>query len=101
MLNAQDPANRKTTSAMGYEGNHPTEDRTTAIIEALQTTVEKNIIFDEAEGNVTYRWWYTEVQPTYNVGYRGCDMSEYTSHLSGQCLETAVTINTDEFDSII
>ena len=83
-----------------YEGNHPTEAGTTAIINTLHDQIG-GLILDEAEGEVTTKRWYTEVESTYKVGCRGCDTPQYTPHLCDTCQDEAAAFDTAELDAII
>ena len=58
-------------------------------------------MLEEAENKVTCARMYTQVDVTYKVGCRGCDIDEFTQHLCETCIEVSNLHDTTELDEMI
>ena len=84
-----------------YEGKHPSKAGTVKIIETINKYFADEIILDGAKDDITTKRKYSQVQPIYKAGCRGCDSTQYTPDLCSDCVRIAKTFNTEYLQQII
>ena len=87
--------------AIEYEGYHPSLKGTFSIIEQIQIAVGEEIIMEGARDDVVTNRKYSNVQPMYKAGCRGCNASEYTPNLCSVCFHLAESVDTKRLDDMI
>ena len=84
-----------------YDCDHPSEKGTQEMIEQIQTAIGEKIVLEGAEQEVTTKRKYSQVQPMYKVGCRGCSTLDFTPQLCSACKEEAQSVDTQYLEDMI
>ena len=83
------------------ETDHPTENGTLSIIDQIHRAKKESVIMQDCRNDVTIPAKYSQVQPVFKAGCRGCESLEYTPSLCETCKMLAQTVDTAPLMEII
>ena len=101
-MNEADQINVIKLETIEYDAtSHPSLKGSMDIIEQIQKGLGEDIILPDAKEDVVTNRMYSNVQPMYKAGCRGCDSPEYTANLCNDCWLHAALVDTTEFNKIV
>ena len=83
------------------ETQHPTESGTLHIIDQINSARKESVILQDCRDDVTIPAKYSQVQPVFKAGCRGCNSLEYTPSLCETCKQLAEAVDTTPLMTII
>ena len=81
--------------------SHPSEKGTEEMIRQIDQFLGNDLVMEEAKDEIVAPRKYSQVQPIYKVGCRGCDYAEFTQRLCTLCLKNIEVVDTLRIEGLI